>query len=77
LTLGRDPEQPCEQADAIARHHLENVEIRMTQLAALKDELMRMVRQCEGGTIADCRIIEILSDHDLCLHEHTDSPVPN
>ena len=69
LTLSDDPDQPCEQADAIARRQLETVELRLAQLAALRDELQHMVEQCEGGTIGSCQIIEILSDHDLCLHE--------
>ena len=25
-----------------------------------------MIEQCRGGRIADCRVIEILSDHALC-----------
>jgi hypothetical protein len=30
-----------------------------------------MVRQCGTGTVADCRVIEVLSDytHDRCLHD--------
>ena len=67
LTLSDDPDQPCEQADAIAQRQLEAVENRLAQLQALKAELEHMVHQCKGGTIASCQIIEILSDHDLCL----------
>jgi len=37
----------------------------------MKKELTRMIKQCSGDQIADCRIIEVLSDHHLCLvNEH-------
>ena len=68
LTLSDNPDQPCAMADAIAKRQLEAVELRLAQLDALKDELEHMVEQCKGGTISSCQIIEILSDHELCLH---------
>ena len=37
---------------------------------ALKAELERMVVQCAGGKIADCRVIEVLGDHSLCATDH-------
>jgi DNA-binding transcriptional MerR regulator len=67
LTLSDDPDQSCEEADAIAGRQLEAVEMRLAQLEALKTELEHMVHQCKGGTIASCQIIEILSDHELCI----------
>jgi DNA-binding transcriptional MerR regulator len=73
LTLSDDPNQSCAEADAIAQRQLEAVEIRLSQLEALKAELEHMVHQCKGGTIGGCQIIEILSDHELCLapdHAH-------
>ncbi len=73
LTLSDDPDQSCEEADAIAQRQLEAVNLRLAQLEALKAELEHMVHQCKGGTIAGCQIIEILSDHELCItpsHTH-------
>jgi len=67
LTLSDNPDQSCEEADAIAGRQLEAVELRLAQLEALKAELEHMVHQCKGGTIASCQIIEILSDHELCI----------
>ena len=29
-----------------------------------------MMDQCAYGTISDCRVIEVLSDHALCAHDH-------
>lgn len=63
LSLADTPEQSCDAADAIARDQLEAVEQRINRLQALKAELERMVEQCQGGRIADCRVIEALGDH--------------
>jgi IS5 family transposase len=39
------------------------VEQRLTRLSVLKAELERMIEQCAGGRVRDCRIIEALSTH--------------
>ncbi|PWR23044.1 MerR family transcriptional regulator [Zavarzinia compransoris] len=72
LRLSDHPEQPCGDADAIARRHLAEVEDRIKRLRTLQKELKRMIDQhrCDGGSIADCRVIEVLSDHALCGHGH-------
>ncbi|TCS62951.1 MerR family transcriptional regulator [Varunaivibrio sulfuroxidans] len=69
LSLADNPEQPCEAADRIARAQLEAVESRIARLNALKVELKRMIAQCKGKRISECRIIEVLADHGECLHE--------
>ena len=69
LALADDPEHGCEDADRIARHHLAEVDRRLATLTALKTELERMVAGCQGGRIANCRVIEVLSDHSQCLAE--------
>lgn len=63
LGLADDPEQPCATVDLIARAHRDDVDKRIAVLTALKGELERMIRECDGGKIAECRIIETLSDH--------------
>jgi DNA-binding transcriptional MerR regulator len=70
LSLADRPDRPCAAADAIARRQLAAVEARLARLTALKAELERMISQCARGTIADCRVIEVLGDHSLCAHEH-------
>ncbi len=70
LDLTDSPAHSCEAADAIAKAHLEQVEHRIVRLQALKTELERMVAECAGGRIADCRVIEVLSDHSLCRSNH-------
>ncbi len=70
LSLSDNPDQPCAAADAIAKAQLAEIEKRLARLASLKVELNRMVAQCAGGRIADCRVIEVLSDHSLCATDH-------
>ena len=79
LSLSDRPDQSCAAADAIAKAQLAEVESRLARLTALKAELERMVVQCAGGSIADCRVIEVLSDHSLCAtdHRHPESEVPS
>lgn len=71
LAMSDQPDLPCEEVDAIAKHHLEEVESRLQRLSALRDELRRMVSLCAGGKVESCRIIEVLSDHHLCISEQT------
>lgn len=68
LSLSDRPDQSCAAADAIARVQLADVRARIARLQALEGELERMVAHCAHGTIADCRVIEVLSDHSLCAH---------
>jgi DNA-binding transcriptional MerR regulator len=70
LSLADLPDQSCEAADAIARNQLAEVQGRISRLESLQGELERMIRQCKGGRISDCRVIEVLSDHSLCNGDH-------
>lgn len=63
LDLADQPGRDCAAVDRITINHLEVVEAKIVQLEALRSELMRMLDQCRGGQVADCRIIESLSDH--------------
>ena len=73
LSLSDNPDQPCAAADAIARSQLQEVNARIARLTALRTELERMVAQCAHGTIAGCRVIEVLGNHALCAETHTPS----
>lgn len=73
LSLSDRPDQPCEAADAIARAQLSEVNRRIEHLQALREELERMIAQCAGGRISDCRVIEVLGDHGKCsVHQSHD-----
>ncbi|MGE3279988.1 MAG: helix-turn-helix domain-containing protein [Alphaproteobacteria bacterium] len=75
LAFTDNPEQTCSAADQIAHRHLAEIENRIARLSTLRTELKRMIKACIGGRIADCRVIEVLADHDhaKCLSpRHTD-----
>jgi DNA-binding transcriptional MerR regulator len=69
LSLSDRPERPCDAVDRPARRQLEQVERRLARLTMLKSELERLLEQCAGGRIRDCRVIEALSDHAQCFAE--------
>lgn len=69
LTFSDQPDQPCETVNTIARRHLHSVQQRMTRLRSMERELKRMIRECGGGIVAECRIIEVLADHSKCLSD--------
>jgi DNA-binding transcriptional MerR regulator len=73
LSLSDRPDQSCAAADIIAKDQLAAVDARIARLTALKAELERMITQCAQGTIADCRIIEVLGDHSHCVQDHRTS----
>ncbi|WP_347265906.1 helix-turn-helix domain-containing protein [Paracoccus sp. (in: a-proteobacteria)] len=70
LGLADQPADSCAAADEIARRQLAAVEARIARLTSLRGELQRMLAQCACGTIAECRVIEVLGNHALCAHEH-------
>lgn len=72
LSLADNPERSCEAADRIARRQLEQVKTRILRLDALKAELERMIVQCRGGRIANCRVIEALASYASCESESAD-----
>lgn len=67
LALQDNPSQPCAAADAIARKRLAEVDNRLASLVALRAELERMITECALVRVADCRVIEILSN---TTHRH-------
>lgn len=67
LDLADHPEQPCQDANALAQEQLAAVEEKIAQLEALRAELKRMVSAgCDGGVAGDCRVIEALADRACC-----------
>jgi DNA-binding transcriptional MerR regulator len=70
LRLSRHGDDPCDEANSIAAEQLDAVLSRINRLQALEAELARMVGVCEGGKVAHCRVIDVLENHALCLHDH-------
>jgi DNA-binding transcriptional MerR regulator len=70
LALAARREAPCARVDAIVEQHLAEVDQRIAQLTRLRGELAGMLSDCHHGTVGQCRIVEVLSDHDQCTCEH-------
>ncbi len=70
LDLSDSPERSCAQVDAVAQRQLREVEARLARLGALRTELRRMISECHTDRVADCRILEVLRDHEECLSDH-------
>ena len=69
LELTEQPQSSCHEADSIARRHLDEIRQRIVRLQALSGELQRMVEECGHGKVCECRVIQILADHDECRSE--------
>lgn len=72
LGMATDPGASCAEVDALARQHLARVEERIGRLQNMQRELSRVIAECGAGEIGQCRIIEALSDHSLCDHQHAE-----
>ena len=70
LRIAGHKDAPCDDIDALVRGRLAEVEERIARLTALKSELHSMLESHHHGTVGECRIVEVLSDHDECAHEH-------
>ena len=57
-----DPGRPCGDVNRIAQAHLSQVELKLTQLKALRAELRRLIRACEAdASLANCTLLSALS----------------
>lgn len=70
LDLSDSPERSCAQVDAVVQKQLREVEARIARLEALRVELRRMIGECRADRVANCRILEVLRDHEECLSDH-------
>lgn len=61
LSLSAQSERDCAAIDRIALEHLAAVEKKLSDLRRLAGELRRISDCCQGGRVAECRIIEALS----------------
>lgn len=60
LGLSDDRSCDCAGIDRIANQHLREVDRKIADLRALRRELKAVIDSCDGGTVAECRIIEAL-----------------
>lgn len=61
LSLSDDRTCDCAGIDRIANEHLREVDRKLADLGALRRELKAVIKSCDGGTVAECRIIEALA----------------
>lgn len=61
LSLADDESRDCATIDGIASAHLEEIDRKLADLAALRREIAALVVSCEGGTVGQCRILEALA----------------
>lgn len=70
LRISRHREAPCADIDELVQGRLQEVDERIDRLTRLRKELASMLDSCRHGTVADCRVVEVLSDHDECATDH-------
>ena len=63
LALSDHDEKPCHDVDQLAQQQLAEVERKIADLSALRDELGRMLRSCQADKIGECQIIGNLGRH--------------
>lgn len=69
LDLSDNPLRPCAEVDRIALGQLKEVEHRIERPNVLKLELERMIAECAQGRVAECRVLEVLRNQDLCVDD--------
>ncbi len=70
LRLSANGDNPCADADRIAKEHLTEVKEKIKHLRRLEKELKRIVSHCHAGTVGECYVIESLGNHGLCVEDH-------
>ena len=70
LRIAGHREAPCADLDELVRGRLVEVDERISRLTALRGELSAMLESHHHGTVGECRIVEVLSDHECCTSEH-------
>lgn len=61
LALSDRADKPCDNVDLMVRDQLAEVERKIADLVALRDELAQMLGSCEGERIGECRVVESLA----------------
>jgi Cu(I)-responsive transcriptional regulator len=64
LALQDRPERPCAEIDALTREHMAAIDQKIARLVALRTELDRMLASCAGGRVADCRIMDSITNSE-------------
>lgn len=66
LRLASDDGGERAEVLALAKHRLDDIEQKIAQLAAMRDSLGRLVKECSGaGPVRGCPIIDAVLAHDI------------
>ena len=63
LALSHHDDNPCEDVDRLVQQQLAEIERKIADLTALRNELGQMLRSCQADKIGECHIIGILGRH--------------
>ena len=61
LALSDRDDKPCQDVDRLARSQIVDVQRKIDDLTAMRDELSRMLAACDTDKIGQCRIVESLA----------------
>ena len=61
LTLSDHDDKPCDDVDELVQRQMIEVQRKIADLEALRDELGQMLQSCQADKIGDCRIVESLA----------------
>lgn len=61
LALADQQDNDCCRVDDLTRRHVSTIERKIADLTTLKRELDAMLTSCQGGRVAECRILDALA----------------
>jgi Cu(I)-responsive transcriptional regulator len=64
LGLWQDKRRPSRQVKALAQAHLQELDVKLEELSAMKATLAHLVNHCHGDDRPDCPIVEGLANED-------------
>ena len=60
IAFGEQRDRTCSSVDDVVKARIADIASRIKDLQALQGELERMIDNCPGGRVADCRVLEAL-----------------
>ena len=61
LDLASDEQVACDSVHDKARAHITEIDRKITDLTALRQELVKLSDSCQRGTVAECRILDVMA----------------